>query len=85
MTIPAIGTVIAISLVLAGCSRNDRSRDDHHQTPGEAAGKAAYEMEKNAKKAAKEVSKDVKTFAHDARQGFQEAKQKDTERKKEQK
>ena len=59
---------------LSGCNSD--------KTPGEAAGQAAYEVEKGAKKAAKEISKDVKTFSHDAKEGFKDAKQKDLERKK---
>lgn len=72
--------IVASVTLLAACSRDDR-----RQTPGETAGHAAYEIEKGTKKAAKEVSKDVKSFAHDARQGFEEAKQKDAERKREEK
>lgn len=66
-------------LLLAGCNSGD---SDHKKTPGEVVGHAAYEAEKDAKKAAKEVSKDVKTFAHDAKEGFKDAKQKDIEKKK---
>jgi hypothetical protein len=66
-------------MLLGGCKS---SEPEHKQTPGEAAGHAAYEIEKDAKKAAKEVSKDVKNFAHDAEKGFKDAKQKDAERKK---
>jgi hypothetical protein len=73
--------ILAIAFVLtfiAGCNR-----DDHHQTPGEVAGKTAYEVQKDVKKASKELSKDLKSFGHDAREGFQEARQKDLQRKKE--
>ncbi|HEY3835316.1 MAG TPA: hypothetical protein VGL72_02040 [Bryobacteraceae bacterium] len=73
--------ILAIALLLtftAGCSRDDR-----HQTPGEAAGKAAYNIEKGVKKASKEISKDVKSFSRDAHQGFQEEKKKDLQRKRE--
>lgn len=81
MTVLVLRVVLAASLAfLAGCSRDDR-----HQTPGEAAGHAAYEVEKDSKKAAKEMSKDLKSFSHDAKQGFQEAKQKDGERKPDEK
>ena len=76
--------VTAVSMILlAGCtwSRQDRG-DDHHQTPGETAGRAAYDIQKNAKKAAKEAAKEIKSFGRDAREGFQEEKHKDIERKK---
>jgi len=39
-------------------------------------------VEKGAKKVAKEVGKEVKTFSHDAKEGFQDAKKKDIEKKK---
>ena len=80
------GWLLAVTLFLvlsAGCYRRDADRrDDNRTTPGEAAGKAAYTIQQGAKKAAKEIGKDLKTFGHDARQGFQEQKQKDLERKK---
>ena len=76
--------ILGITLLLtfaAGCSR-DRE-EQRHQTPGEAAGKAAYNIEKGVKKASKEISKDLKSFSKDAKQGFQEEKQKDIEHKRE--
>jgi hypothetical protein len=73
--------VVALSLIsLAGCNSKDSA--DHQQTPGEAAGHAAYEAQKDAKKVAKEAAKEIKSFAHDAKEGFQDAKKKDVERKK---
>jgi len=76
--------VVALSLaVVGGCNRNDSAnRDDHQTTPGTVAGHAAYVIEKDAKKVAKEAAKDLKTFGHDAHEGFQDAKQRDLERKK---
>jgi len=69
--------------VLAGCNwGHSARRDDPHATPGEQVGRAAYVAEKNAKKAATELAQDVKTFSHDAREGFKETKQKDQERGK---
>jgi hypothetical protein len=74
--------VIAISfLALAGCYSDTAKREDRHDSPGEATGKAAYNIQKEAKKAAHEAAKDLKTFGHDAREGFQNAKQKDVDRK----
>jgi hypothetical protein len=73
--------VIVVALAaLSGC--NSSSSADHQETPGEAAGHVAYEVQKDAKKAAKEAAKDIKSFSHDAKDGFQDAKQKDAERKK---
>jgi hypothetical protein len=71
--------VVAFSLAfLAGCNTDDNARrDDHKQTPGEAVGKATYEIQKDAKKAAKEISKDLKSFGRDAKEGYQQQKQKD--------
>jgi hypothetical protein len=67
--------IIALFLaVLAGC--------DPAKSPGENAGHAAYEVEKDAKKAAKEIRKDLKEFSHDAKEGFQDAKKKDLDKKK---
>jgi len=72
-----------VLMLLTGCYRSEADRrDDRRTTPGEAAGKAAYEIQKNAKKAAKEIGKDLKTFGRDAREGFHEQKQKDVERGK---
>ena len=72
-------TATMLLMILAGCRSED---SDRRQTPGEAAGHVAYEVEKGTKKAAKELSKDLKSFSHDAKEGFQDAKQKDIERKK---
>jgi hypothetical protein len=73
----------AFLAILTGCgSRDSANRDEHPTTPGTAAGHAAYVIEKDAKKVAKEAAKDIKTFGHDAHEGFQDAKQKDLERKK---
>ena len=70
--------VVAMAMaVLAGCSK-----DDHRTTPGDIAGRTAYYAEKGTKKAAKEVGHDLKTFSHDAQQGFEDAERKDLERKK---
>jgi hypothetical protein len=72
--------VVAFALVtLAGCGSSESA--DHPKTPGEAAGHVAYEVQKDAKKVAKEAAKDIKSFAHDAKDGFQDAKQKDAEKK----
>jgi hypothetical protein len=65
-------------VALAGCNSSNSS--DHQQTPGEAAGHAAYEVQKDAKKVAKEAAKDIKTFAHDAKEGFKDAKEKDAKK-----
>jgi hypothetical protein len=75
----AVRLAVACSLAaLAGCNLgNSAHRDDHQATPGEQAGHAAYVVEKDAKKAAKEVAQDLKTFGHDAREGFKDEKQKD--------
>jgi len=77
----AVRLAVACSLAgLAGCNLgNSAHRDDHQVTPGEQAGHAAYVVEKDAKKAAKEVAQDLKTFSHDAREGFKDEKQKDQE------
>jgi uncharacterized protein HemX len=78
-----VALCIAISCFLAGCNQQDSAnRDDRHETPGQQAGKAAYEVEKGAKKAAKELDHDVKTFAHDAHEGFKQQKEKDQVTKK---
>ncbi len=76
--------VVFSLIALAGCNTGDSAHRDKFssQLPGEAAGKAAYDVQKGAKKAAKELSKDLKSFGQDARQGFQEEKQKDQTRKK---
>ena len=75
--------VAVAAAVLAGCGWGDSAhRDEHRTTPGEAAGKATYYLQKDAKKAAKELGHDLKTFGHDAHEGFQDAKQKDVEKKK---
>ena len=64
---------------LAGCNQGEPAHRD--ETPGEKAGRAAYQAQQDAKKAAKKLSDDLKTFGHDAREGYQEQKQKDQERK----
>lgn len=72
---------VAVSLaVLAGCNTGDAHRDGTHRSPGEAAGKAVYDIEKGAKKATKELSKEIKEFGHDAKAGFQQEKAKDKSR-----
>ena len=67
--------------VLGGCNWGKSAhRDDHQETPGtpgEKVGQAAYKVQKGAEKAAKELQHDLKTFSHDAREGFKEEKQKD--------
>ena len=69
---------LALAVVaLAGCA------DERQKTPGEAAGQAAYTVKKDAEKAAKEIKKDLKSFTHDAKEGYQEAKQKEQIRKTE--
>jgi hypothetical protein len=76
----AIAVAVIFSMALfVGC---DSRASDRHETPGEAAGRAAYNVEKESKKAAKELSKDLKTFGHDARQGFESEKRKDEAGKK---
>jgi hypothetical protein len=79
----AVRLAVACTLAaLAGCNQgNSAHRDDPQGTPGEQVGHAAYVAEKDAKKAVKEVAQDVKTFSHDAREGFKEEKQKDQEHK----
>jgi hypothetical protein len=73
----------ASMFILMGCSsRDSANRDDHPSTPGTVAGHAAYVIEKDAKKVAKEAAKDIKSFGHDAHEGFQNAKEKDLARKK---
>jgi len=67
-------TIAASVILLTGCDRD--------KTPGETAGHVVYQVEKGAKKVAKEVGKEVKSFSHDAKEGFQDAKQKDIEKKK---
>jgi hypothetical protein len=63
--------------ILAGCNYgNSAHRDDPKETPGEQAGRAAYDVQKGAKKAAKELAQDLKSFRHDAHEGYQEEKQK---------
>ena len=74
--------VVLTVVGLASCRRDPQRADDHHTTPGEAAGKAAYEIKEGAKKAAKEIGKDIKSFSRDAKEGYQEQKQKDLERKR---
>jgi hypothetical protein len=74
---------VALTLaVLAGCNWGDAHRDDSHEPPGKVAGREAYQVEQDAKKAAKEVSKDLKSFSHDAREGYQEQKKKDQQQRK---
>jgi len=73
MKILAVITALSLT-VLTGC--------DKDKTPGETAGHVAYQVEKGAKKVAKEVGKEVKSFSHDAKEGFQDAKKKDIEKKK---
>ena len=68
--------------LLAGCSYGtDAHRDQSKETPGEQVGRAAYLAKKDAQKAADELSRDVKSFRHDAKEGYQEEKQKIQERK----
>ncbi len=77
-----IGALLMLA-ALAGCNSVDSAhRDDSHETPGQVAGREAYEVQKDAKKAAKEISKDLKSFSRDAHEGFQEQKQKEESRKK---
>ena len=80
---PAVLFALAMFLTgFVGCNQNDAAKkDDHPKTPGEAAGHAAYVIEKETKKVAKEAAKDLKTFGHDAKEGFQKAKEKDLEKK----
>ena len=74
--------VVFCALTLAGCNVGDSARrGDRKETPGEQAGRAAYEVKEGAKKAATEVAKDLKSFRQDAREGYSEEKQKAQERK----
>jgi hypothetical protein len=77
--------ILSVTIVLAalvGCQPEPSAQNpDHRPTPGEAAGRTAYEVQQGAKKAAKELSKDLKSFGHDAREGFDEQKRKDLEKK----
>lgn len=68
-------------LILAGCERGDSAHRDDRRSPGESAGQAAYEVQKDAKKAAKELGDDLKTFRHDAREGYKDAQEKDRARR----
>ncbi len=70
------GLAIASCITLLGCNSDTAHRDDHNQTPGEQVGRAAYVAKQDAKKAAKELSQDLKSFRHDAQEGYQEEKQK---------
>jgi hypothetical protein len=73
--------LLPLVLALAGCYQSDSSHRD--ETPGEKAGRAAYQAQQDAKKAAKELSQEVKSFRHDAKEGYEEQKRKDQERKAE--
>jgi hypothetical protein len=75
--------VVACGLAfLGGCnSSNSAHRDEQKETPGEKAGRAAYEAQKDLKKAGKEITQDLKDFRRDARAGYDEAKQKHEEKK----
>ena len=77
-----VGAACFLTL-LAGCNYSDSAhRDDRKETPGEQVGHAAYLAKKDAKKAAEEISQDLKSFKHDAHEGYQEEKQKDLEHPK---
>jgi hypothetical protein len=74
----AAGLAVTISLaMLGGCYSGDSAREER-KTPGEIAGQAAYDIQKGAKKASKEISKDLKSFGHDAREGYHEEKAKES-------
>jgi hypothetical protein len=70
---------LVLVLALGGCYQGDSAHRD--ETPGEKAGRAAYQAQQDAKKAAKELSTDLKAFGRDAHEGYEKQKQKDQEKK----
>lgn len=72
--------VVVLATSLAACSKNsqaERARQEHDQTAGEKAGRAAYWASKKAEKAVKNAARDLGKAAKQAHQGWSEAERED--------
>ena len=72
--------VFALTVVaLAGCTRQDRR--DQANDAARQAGQAAYKASHDAEKAAKELGQKLDEASHHAKEGWDDAKHQDQEKK----
>jgi len=70
-------------LTLSACSSNESEQERHEDanTPAGKAGQAAHKAVVEAEKAGRVVDRKLQKAAHDAREGWKEAAQKDQDKK----
>jgi outer membrane murein-binding lipoprotein Lpp len=80
----AVVAVVSSLLLLSACTSRESTEERHHDanTPAGKAGQAAHKVAVEMDKAGRVIGRKLDKAAHDAREGWDEAAQKDKDKKR---